>query len=202
MMSTASSIFPTLTSLSTPEISQAALCYLEWMSTHHRGLSGNLKMNVCTMVPNTTGNASGSLRSVSASHMPANYRPSYLQDAEETMYEQPNSSHRATMSPRPQKIPKLETCSPRLLAFAVSACQTLTVAMMPPVPRPRTTRETTNCENWKDVAMRMQPILWIRHDIQIVFRLPSQSPSQVQARAPNTPRRVYVATTVPGMVRS
>lgn len=156
-----------------------------WLLCYHLGLSGRLKIEAITIVPNTTGNANGS-----------------LQDADESIYEQPNSSHKATMRPRAQKIPKLETCSPRLFALAVSACQTLTVAMMPPVPSPRTMREMMNCENWKEVAIRMQPMLCMRHESQIVFRRPNQSPIQVQARAPKTPSNVYNATMVPRSCQS
>ena len=66
------------------------------------------------------------------------------QEAELSMKEQPNSNHRHRIKPDAQKMPKLATCSPLLLALAVSDCQTLTVAMMPPVPRPRKIRATMN----------------------------------------------------------
>ena len=68
-------------------------------------------------------------------------------EAELSMKEQPNSNHKHNIKPEAQKIPKLATCSPLLLALAVSDCHTLTVAMMPPVPRPRKIRAMMNWAN-------------------------------------------------------
>lgn len=89
------------------------------------GLSGKLKMNAMTVPPRRIGMVNGK-----------------RQEAGPAIYEHPNSSHKHRIKPREQKIPKLETCSPRLFAFAVSACHTDTVAMMPPVPKPRMSLET------------------------------------------------------------
>lgn len=46
--------------------------------------------------------------------------------------------------PDPVKTPKAETCLPRLSAFETSDCQSETVAVIPPVLRPRMMRPTMN----------------------------------------------------------
>ena len=79
---------------------------------------------------------------------------------------------------------------PRLSALESSDCQTEVVAMMPPVPKPRTILETINWPNENEEDIRIAPIMLSRADTQMVHRRPQTSPRKVQARAPNTPNKV------------
>lgn len=87
------------THLNQPSDASISECSIRSYDPPYLGLSGRLKMNAITMAENTTGSTSGK-----------------RQDAELLMNEQPNSSHKQTMRPRPQYIPNALTCSPRLSA--------------------------------------------------------------------------------------
>lgn len=138
-------------------------------------------MNAITIIENSRGSASG------------NRQETELGSVKDT----PNESQRAMERPIPQNVPKPDTWLPRLVALDSSDCQTETVAMIPPVPKPRTILAMMNWANWKEVPIRMQPMPWTKHAMKIVHRRPRRSPRKVQESAPNVPNRVYRATTVP-----
>ena len=138
-----------------------------------RGLSGKLKIVDMTMNDNSIGKASGK-----------------RQEKELEAYEVPKSIQSARTRPIPAKMPNAETWLPRLLAFDNSDCQTEVVAMMPPVPNPRTILETMNWAKENEEHMRMAPMALNRQDIQNVERRPYLSPKKVQAKAPSVPTSV------------
>ena len=100
----------------------------------------------------------------------------------------------------PQNITKPDTCEPRLAGFDTSACQTLVVAKMPPVPKPNIILEIMNCENWKEFPINITPTSSIAVAAKIVHLRPHMSPKKVQAKDPNTPPRTNKAITVPVQV--
>ena len=146
-----------------------------------RGLSGSEKMEMQTRNERNIVNANGKRHDTELG----------------CVYDMPKATHNAKAIPDPQKIPKAETCWPRFSAFDTSDCHTETVAIMPPVPRPSTIRPTMKCAKAKDEHWRIAPIACTTLAMKIVFRRPRTSPRKVQPRAPNTPKRVYNATTVP-----
>ena len=111
--------------------------------------------------------------------------------------ENPNAIHSANDSPVPQYIPNDETWEPLLSARDNSDCQIGIVAIIPPVPRPMKMRPTMNWPKEYELPMSIAPINCTAAAMKIVRRRPRKSPRNVQANAPKTPHRVYIATTVP-----
>lgn len=64
----------------------------------------------------------------------------------------PRPTHSDSERPDPVKTPKAETWLPRFSAFETSDCQSDTVAIIPPVPKPRKMRPTINCSRVKAVS--------------------------------------------------
>jgi hypothetical protein len=86
--------------------------------THHLGDSGRVNINVITTI--------GKINWIKNGKRQANELSTKCV---------PKSIQRARARPMPQKMPKPETCDPRLCGFESSACQTLVVDMMPPSNR-------------------------------------------------------------------
>lgn len=95
------------------------------------------------------------------------------------------------------KRPSITTCCPRFFALEHSDCQTGTVVLSAPTPKPRINRPIVNCGNEKLVHSRTSPIKVKTAAKRTVLRRPRISPIDAQASDPNKAPSVQVATIVP-----
>lgn len=100
------------------------------------------------------------------------------------------------------KRPSITTCCPRFFALEHSDCQTGTVVLKAPTPKPVMNRPITNCASPKLLHSSTSPMKVKIAARRTVFRRPRISPIEAHAKLPNKAPSVQVATTVPLQTRS
>lgn len=93
--------------------------------------------------------------------------------------------------------PSSTTCFPRFAAELHSACQTGTVALRMPIPKPMMVRPTMNCANPKDEVHSASPMRVNVAARKMLLRRPRMFPIFMQAKDPTRAPSTKVPTTTP-----